>query len=150
MKLKQFKSVSQTNVFMQQFALAGKLMLLLLLLTSSSTAAQESGNRTKTDITNDIDELDIVITIIKENDQPAMIDQLISLPSISSQKGLKSHSSQADKANKKSEEARSNAQERVNNILGDPNLEGMPDILPADIRRVVPPRKPPKPPKPKK
>jgi len=123
---------------------------LALLFASNSAIAQESATKENPDATNQADELDIFITILDEKDQPGKVEQLISLPSVSSQKVLKNQQSKTKKTKSKSKEARNKAQERINNLLGNPNSETMPDSLPADLRRVVPPRKPPKPPKPKK
>lgn len=153
MKIRPFRAkIKFSNAILDFISETTRLLMftLALLVASNSVVAQENATKEKPDAANQADELDIFITILNEKDQPGKVEQLISLPSVSSQKSIKNQPPKTKKTKGKSKEARNKAQERVNNLLGNPNSETMPDSLPADLRRVVPPRKPPKPPKPKK
>ena len=98
------------------------------------------------------DELDVMITVVGANDSALQAVSIITLPPFTPPIAQEKSVQGLDKANNASETARSLAQERINNILGDPALDNAADRLPGDLRRVIPPRppKPPKPPKPKK
>jgi hypothetical protein len=131
---------------MKRLDIIGK-TLLLLMFVSASAMAQQTGSENK-DPDQEIDELDILITIVNENDQSTVIDEVISLPSVASQKAVKKNAKGLDKANNASSKARSKAQQRIKNILGDGIPNNASERLPSDIRRVIPPKKPPPPPKP--
>lgn len=96
------------------------------------------------------DELDILITVVSAHASPMQAIEMIVLPPYTP--AQKRGTPGLDKANTASAEARSQAQERINNILGDSVPGNAIDKLPADVRKVVPAR-PPKsiaPPKPAK
>jgi len=120
----------------------------VLLLSAFSRLAVAQGAESKA--SESAEELDIEITIVKQTDPSISVDKYITLPPAASQKDRIKVNSSEKKANDKAKNTRSNAQERVNNIIGDPASENRRNNLPGDLRRVIPPKKPPKPPKPKK
>ncbi len=133
---------------MKRLNLIGKTLFLLLFVCAPAMAQQTVSENAAP--AQEIDELDIMITIVNEDDQSTVIDEVISLPSVASQKAVKKNTNKRqDKTNNASNKARSNAQQRIKNILGDSVPDNASERLPSDIRRVIPPKKPPKPPKPK-